>query len=255
MIPLTRVVVDNLHMFLRITNVLIDLLIAELTQIEKVQKLHSTDSLTHLNVWKRRWKKWASQGTPSRLDEEVEMESTDWMGKTAPIPENSYPNLVSRAKWSHLNPNTLEQLPLSQHVFISATYWGNASYHKWFSGESQVLCCFLSFCVPDNACNSLYVLYGCPRSTVYDHAWSSCIFHAARPRKVQWSDGETLLSLHFSPGETKAKSYRTSYLNDGQQNDRSVVKWSAVTVKRRVITSGHVPKIVPIVVSSHTVVT
>ena len=37
-IPLTRVVVDNLHMFLRVTDTLIDRLIAELRKLDQVDK-------------------------------------------------------------------------------------------------------------------------------------------------------------------------------------------------------------------------
>ncbi len=57
-IPLTRVVVDNLHMFLRVTDVLIDLLIAELRKrdsLDKVNRLHSFDKskYTHLATFER----------------------------------------------------------------------------------------------------------------------------------------------------------------------------------------------------------
>ena len=81
-------------MFLRITDVLIDLLITELLRldkIDKVQKLRSTDGLTHLKRLEAEMKKIG-------ISEEVEMENTDWTGKTTPIPENSHPNLVYRAK-------------------------------------------------------------------------------------------------------------------------------------------------------------
>ena len=46
MIPLSRVVIDNLHLFLRVADVLIDLLIVELKRhdaIEKVKKFSSFD--------------------------------------------------------------------------------------------------------------------------------------------------------------------------------------------------------------------
>ena len=49
-IPLTRVVADNLHMFLRVSDVLIDLLITELHTLDKINqatKLKSLDNLTH----------------------------------------------------------------------------------------------------------------------------------------------------------------------------------------------------------------
>ena len=54
MIPLTRVVVDNLHMFLRISDTLIDLLLLELRRldcIDKATKLKTLDSLTYLKLY------------------------------------------------------------------------------------------------------------------------------------------------------------------------------------------------------------
>jgi len=50
-IPLANVVVDNLHMFLRVADVLIDMLINALRVLDKVNKslrVHSTEGLTHL---------------------------------------------------------------------------------------------------------------------------------------------------------------------------------------------------------------
>ena len=55
-IPLTRVVVDNLHMFLRVSDVLIDLLISELRTLDKINqttKLKSLDNLTHLATFEK----------------------------------------------------------------------------------------------------------------------------------------------------------------------------------------------------------
>ena len=52
-IPPTRVVVDNLHMFLRVSDVLIELLISELQRfgsINKATKLKSLDSLHYLKI-------------------------------------------------------------------------------------------------------------------------------------------------------------------------------------------------------------
>ena len=55
-IPLTRVVVDNLHLFLRVADVLIDLLIGALRQldnIDKTVKLQNLDRLTHLGAFQQ----------------------------------------------------------------------------------------------------------------------------------------------------------------------------------------------------------
>ena len=55
-IPLTHVVVDNLHMFLRVGDTLIDLLIAELRKMDNVDKsLHvrSLDGLSHLATYQK----------------------------------------------------------------------------------------------------------------------------------------------------------------------------------------------------------
>ena len=53
-IPLTRVIVDNLHMFLRVADTLIDLLILELRRrdkIEKATKLKSIDQLHYIKKY------------------------------------------------------------------------------------------------------------------------------------------------------------------------------------------------------------
>ena len=55
-IPLSRVVVDNLHMFLRVSDVLIDLLITELRTLDKIKqatKLKSLDNLIHLALFEK----------------------------------------------------------------------------------------------------------------------------------------------------------------------------------------------------------
>ena len=54
MIPLTRVVVDNLHMFLRVSDTLIDLLLLELKRldsIDKALKVRTLDSLQYLKLY------------------------------------------------------------------------------------------------------------------------------------------------------------------------------------------------------------
>ena len=51
MIPLSRVVIDNLHLFLRVADVLIDLLIVELKRhdaIEKVKKFSLTQKSSNI---------------------------------------------------------------------------------------------------------------------------------------------------------------------------------------------------------------
>jgi hypothetical protein len=55
-IPLSRVVVDNLHMFLRVADTLIDLLIGSLRMMDKVNhtlRVRSLDGLTHLATFER----------------------------------------------------------------------------------------------------------------------------------------------------------------------------------------------------------
>jgi hypothetical protein len=55
-IPLTRVVVDNLHMFLCVSDVLVDILITELRTLDKINqaiKLKSLDNLTHLAMFEK----------------------------------------------------------------------------------------------------------------------------------------------------------------------------------------------------------
>ena len=47
-IPLTNVIVDNLHLFLRVSDVLIDLLIVELRRLDKVDKVSRFSSLEKL---------------------------------------------------------------------------------------------------------------------------------------------------------------------------------------------------------------
>ena len=50
-IPLTNVVVDNLHMFLHVSDLLIDMVIGELRALDKVNQslqVCSTEGLTHL---------------------------------------------------------------------------------------------------------------------------------------------------------------------------------------------------------------
>ena len=58
MIPLSQVVIDNLHLFLRVADVLIDLLIVELKRhdaIEKVKKLQSfnPEKYKHLDKYQK----------------------------------------------------------------------------------------------------------------------------------------------------------------------------------------------------------
>lgn len=53
-IPLTNIVVDNLHMFLRVADVLIDLLIGALRTLDRVKesmRIRNTDGLTHLSTY------------------------------------------------------------------------------------------------------------------------------------------------------------------------------------------------------------
>ena len=53
-IPLTRVVVDNLHMFLRVADTLIDLLIHDLRQLDNVNrsmKVQNLEGLTHISTF------------------------------------------------------------------------------------------------------------------------------------------------------------------------------------------------------------
>ena len=52
MIPLTRVVVDNLHMFLRVADALIDLLILELRRLDKIEKATKVKNLDQLKYVK-----------------------------------------------------------------------------------------------------------------------------------------------------------------------------------------------------------
>ena len=53
-IPLTNIVVDNLHMFLRVADVLIDLLIGALRTLDRLKesmRIRNTDGLTHLSMY------------------------------------------------------------------------------------------------------------------------------------------------------------------------------------------------------------
>ena len=65
MIPLTRVVVDNLHMFLRVADTLVDLLIGALCTMDKViQSLHvrSLEGLTNLKKFENSLKELGVSG-------------------------------------------------------------------------------------------------------------------------------------------------------------------------------------------------
>ena len=52
-IPLTRVIVNNLHMFLRVTDTLIDLLILELRRLDKIEKATRVKSVDQLHYIKK----------------------------------------------------------------------------------------------------------------------------------------------------------------------------------------------------------
>ena len=52
-IPLTQVVVDNLHMFLRVADTLINLLILELRWLDKIDKATKVKSIDQLNYVKK----------------------------------------------------------------------------------------------------------------------------------------------------------------------------------------------------------
>ena len=73
-IPLKNIVVDNLHMFLRVADVLIDLLIGALRTLDRIKesmKIHSTDGLTHLSTYEAALKSIGISGF------------TFWVGKTS----------------------------------------------------------------------------------------------------------------------------------------------------------------------------
>ena len=52
-IPLTRVIVDNLHMFLRVADTLIDLLLLELRRLDKIERATKVKSLDQLQYIKK----------------------------------------------------------------------------------------------------------------------------------------------------------------------------------------------------------
>ena len=52
-IPLSHVIVDNLHMFLRVADTLIDLLLLEFKRSDKIEKTTKLKSLGQLNYLKR----------------------------------------------------------------------------------------------------------------------------------------------------------------------------------------------------------
>ena len=52
-IPLTRVIVDNLHMFLRVADTLIDLLILELRRLDKIEKATKLKCVDQLHYIKK----------------------------------------------------------------------------------------------------------------------------------------------------------------------------------------------------------
>ena len=64
-IPLTRVVVDNLHMFLRVADTFIDLLIHALLTLDSVNqslRVRSLDGLSHLSKFETRLKEMGISG-------------------------------------------------------------------------------------------------------------------------------------------------------------------------------------------------
>ena len=73
-IPLENIVVDNLHMFLRVADVLIDLLIGALRTLDRIKesmKIHTTDGRTHLSTYEAALKSIGISGF------------TFWVGKTS----------------------------------------------------------------------------------------------------------------------------------------------------------------------------
>lgn len=56
-IPLTRVIVDNLHMFLRVADTLIDLLLLELRRLDKIDKATKVKSLDQLQQYIKKFEK------------------------------------------------------------------------------------------------------------------------------------------------------------------------------------------------------
>ena len=73
-IPLKNIVVDNLHMFLRVADVLIDLLIGALRTLDRIKesmKIQSTDGLNHLSTYEAALKSMGISGF------------TFWVGKTS----------------------------------------------------------------------------------------------------------------------------------------------------------------------------
>lgn len=61
-IPLTRVVVDNLHLFLRVADVLIDLLLLELKRLDKIEKATKVKGIDQLQYIKKYERTLASIG-------------------------------------------------------------------------------------------------------------------------------------------------------------------------------------------------
>ena len=129
-IPLTRVVVDNLHMFLRVGDVLIDLLIGSLRVLDRVnQSLHvrSLDGLTHLKTFESQVKQLGISGYSFYIGKQSQ--KLKWRTLTGPEKLTLFTNF-----------NVLSVFPDLPHSEEVQQLWKDLIIiHKLFSSKAEEL--------------------------------------------------------------------------------------------------------------------
>ena len=130
MIPLTRVVVDNLHMFLRVGDTLIDMLISSLRTMDRInQTLHvrSLSRFTHLTAFENKVKELGVSGYSFYIGKESK--KLKWRSLTGPEKLKVFSNI-----------NLVELFPDLENKELVQQLWTNfLTIHKLFSAEASVI--------------------------------------------------------------------------------------------------------------------
>ena len=130
MIPLTRVVVDNLHMFLRVGDTLINMLINTLRTMDRVnQSLHvrSLTGLTHLAAFENRIKELGVSGYSFYIGKESK--KLKWRSLTGPEKLKVFSNINLVDLFPDLVDNELVQQLWNDFLTV----------HKLFSAKPSVI--------------------------------------------------------------------------------------------------------------------
>ena len=188
-IPLTRVVVDNLHMFLRVAVTLIDLLLLELRRLDKIDKCSklskSVDQLQYIKKYESTLLMLGISGFSFWIGKESK--KLKWRTLTGPeklklfaklnIPE-TYPEVPDCSSVQDL---WRELLDINQLLSVRPE---DLTLEKITEFESRSKA-FVYRHLSHQTCHPIYALHDAACRPIHDSEWSTSAFHAARAREVQ----------------------------------------------------------------------